>query len=215
MGFDFNAGDLIGKLASASAKLTRGKNFDDSKIDSKDELFTFMTGLDGIKNQAKTQNADLSEAEIEAMAKAELNEVLDFKFGTKEVGIEDKDQSGFFNDDEISLESLMGYLDESIEVTDKAKIEKYNELGTVANDPELKAVDTLADAGFDSDLINILVNDETIAGSVRYIVKDIISGSAERIGSESEEDTAYAESPEDMETLGLLKESADYEKAML
>ena len=212
MGFDFNAGDLIGKLANASAKLSRGDKFDDKKIDSKDELFTFMTGLDGIKNQAKVQNADVTEAEIEAMAKAELNEVLDFNFGTKEVGVEDKDQSGFFNDDEISLESLMGYLDESIEVTDKAKIEKYNELGTVANDPELKAVDTLADAGFDSDLINILVNDETIAGSVRYIVKDIISGSAERIGTTSEEDTAYAESPEDMETLGQVKESADYER---
>ncbi|MCR5265880.1 MAG: hypothetical protein K6E29_04730 [Cyanobacteria bacterium RUI128] len=212
MGFNFNAGDLIGKLSNASAKVSKGKEFNDSTIDTKEELFTFMTGVDGIKNQAKVHNADISEAEIEAMAKAELNEVLDFNFGTKEVGIEDKDNSGFFNDDEISLDALMGYLDENIEVTDKAKIEKYNELGVVANDPELKAVDTLADAGFDSDLINILVNDESIAGSVRYIVKDILSGSAERIGAESNEDTAYAESPEDMETLGQVKQSADYER---
>ena len=209
MGIDFNAGNLIGKLADASKKVSQGK--DDSRIDTKEELFTFMTGLDAIKNQAKVQNAEVTEAEVEAAAKSELSEVLDLKLG-RDAGLENNTTMSIFTDEEISLENLMSYLDDNIEVTDKAKIEKYNELGTVANDPELRAVDTLSEAGFDEDLINVLINDESVAGAMRFVVKDIISGNAERIGKTSEEDTAYAKSPEDMETLGQVKESADYER---
>ena len=207
MGIDFrNLGKVFENIANVSAKITNDNKKD--VINNAQELFTYKTSVDAVKNQAEI-SGEATVEEVEAAAKAELSKVMDYDFGTK-AGLEDTDGNGVFTDDEISLESLMGYLDDNI---DMEKVSAYNEKGVVAQDPELKAVDTLTDAGFESDLVELLVNDPEIAGAVRYIVKDILNGTADRMFASVNEDNEYStENAENLETLGLIKESADYER---
>ena len=211
MGIDFNG--LIKNLAQVSAKITKGKDFNDKTIDSKDELFTYMTGVQGIKNQANVEGADFTEADVEKAAKAELQQCLDYSFGTKELGIEDVNQDAAFSEDEISLENLMSYLDENV---DTDKIAKYNEKGLTDAD-SVEAMSALEKADFDPELVNILVNDDSIAGAVKYIVKDILSNRAESI-TKSVIDfngLAYTDAGYDSDiydTANLLKQDADFSR---
>ena len=187
MGIDFNNLDKVFEnLANASAKITNDKKKD--VINNAQELFTYKTGVDAVKNQAEI-SGEATVAEVEAAAKAELSKVMDYEFGTQ-AGLEDANKDGAFSDDDISLESLMGYLDENI---DMEKVAAYNEKGLVANDSELKAVDTLTDAGFEADLVDVLVNDPEISGAVRYIVQDVLNGTAKRMFSALNDDNEYAQ----------------------
>ena len=187
MGIDFNnLGKVFENIANASAKITN----DDKKdvINNAQELFTYKTSVDAVKNQAEI-SGEATVEEVEAAAKKELSKVMDYSFG-ETAGLEDKNQDGVFSEDEISLESLMSYLDDNI---DMEKVKEYNDKGIVAQDSELKAVDTLTDAGFDSDLVELLVNDSAISGAVRYIVKDILSGTADRMFTALNQDDEYTQ----------------------
>ena len=115
MGTNFDPiNSLIKNLSQASSKISREENKSDEKIDSKNELFAFLRGLGGIKDKAKASEIGMTEAEVEAAAKAELNEVLDFSFGTSELGIKDKNGNGYFDEDEISIENLMSLMDDEV-----------------------------------------------------------------------------------------------------
>lgn len=187
MGIDFNnLGKVFENIANASAKITN----DDKKdvINNAQELFTYKTSVDAVKNQAEI-SGEATVEEVEAAAKKELSKVMDYSFG-ETAGLEDKNQDGVFSEDEISLESLMSYLDDNI---DMEKVKEYSDKGIVAQDSELKAVDTLTDAGFDSDLVELLVNDSAISGAVRYIVKDILSGTADRMFTALNQDDEYTQ----------------------
>lgn len=207
MGIDFrNLGKVFENIANVSAKITNDNKKD--VINNAQELFTYKTSVDAVKNQAEI-SGEATVEEVEAAAKAELSKVMDYDFGTK-AGLEDTDGNGVFTDDEISLESLMSYLDKNI---DMEKVKTYNDKGIVAKDSELKAVDTLTDAGFEADLVEVLVNDPAIAGAVRYVVQDILNGTANRMFASVNEDIEYSQNDEkNLATLGLIKESADFEK---
>ena len=207
MGIDFNG--LIRNLSDTSKRISKGK--DNERIDTKEELFTFMTGVDALKNKAKADNKAVTEADVEAMAKAELSEVLDIEIG-REAGLDNNTTMNVFTEEEISLENLMSYLDENV---DMDKVEKYNERGIISGHEEMQAVVTLGEAGFEGEMIELLVDDESLAGAVRYIVRDIASGSAQRISKNSDTLTSETETPEQADIAGLLERDAWYQKELV
>lgn len=207
MGIDFNG--LIRNLSDTSKRISQGK--DNERIDTKEELFTFMTGVDALKNKAKADNKEITEADVEAMAKAELSEVLDIEIG-REAGLDNNTTMNVFTEEEISLENLMSYLDENV---DMDKVEKYNEKGIISGHEEMQAVVTLGEAGFEGEMIELLVDDESLAGAVRYIVRDIASGSAQRISKNSDTLTSETETPEQADIAGLLERDAWYQKELV
>jgi len=207
MGIDFNG--LIRNLSDTSKRISQGK--DNERIDTKEELFTFMTGVDALKNKAKADNKEITEADVEAMAKAELSEVLDIEIG-REAGLDNNTTMNVFTEEEISLENLMSYLDENV---DMDKVEKYNERGIISGHEEMQAVVTLGEAGFEGEMIELLVDDESLAGAVRYIVRDIASGSAQRISKNSDTLTSETETPEQADIAGLLERDAWYQKELV
>lgn len=209
MGIDFNG--LFRNLANTSKRISQGENLSNERIDTKEELFTFMTGLDGIKNKAKAEKSDMSEADIEAMAKAELSEVLDIQIG-RDAGLDNNTTMNVFTEEEISLENLMSYLDENI---DMEKVEKYNEKGVISGYEEMQAVVKLGEAGFEGEMLEILIDDESLAGAVRYIVRDIASGSADRISKNADNITSDTETSEQADMAGLLERDAWYQKELV
>lgn len=179
MGIDFNSFNgfkqMLEGIAKTAGKISVNKGQDKNEgINNAEELFTFNTMAKGVESQTDPQNIEQArQAEREV-----LSAMLDYNFAKNEVGLEDKNEDGFFSEDEISLETLASYLDENI---DMEKVNKYNEKGVIAEQEELDAINTLEKAEFDKDLINVLMQDDSIAGAIRYIVKDILSGRADEM----------------------------------
>ncbi len=179
MGIDFN--NLIKNLGQAAANMQNDK----SKIDTKTELNTYVSGWDAIKAKAEAESSANSEAKIdisslEGEMKSELASLMGAEFG-KSAGVQNKGdvQKPLFSEDEISLENMMALLAPE-DGMDIDKLREYNKKPMLSAASE--SVDALTDAGFDSELVEIMV--ESTPGAVKYISDAIKSGSAKRIGDD-------------------------------
>lgn len=178
MGIDFNG--LIKNLGTTAAKLQNNKE----KIDTKTELNTYVSGWDAIKAKAVAENAQAATEdatniqELEGQMKSELASLMGAEFG-QTAGVQNKGtaEEPVFSDEDISLENMMSLL----EPEDGLNIQKLREYNSKPLEGGFAAgeVTTMADFGFDLDLVEILM--DTAPKAVRYIADAIKNGSADRI----------------------------------
>lgn len=195
MGIDF--GKLIGNLGTTAASMQNDK----SKIDTKTELNTYVSGWDAIKAKAQSENAKEANVNeqvdigtLEAEMKSELAGLMGAEFG-KSAGVENKgtENKPLFSEDEISLENMMSLLSTE-DGLDIDKLREENKKPMLSTNEEQSAVDDMNEFGFDAELTDILM--ETAPGAVKYVSNAIKSGRAKAIAdnvNEFERDITGAE----------------------
>lgn len=198
---DFNINQfssLLGNLGKASANMENDK----TKIDSKSELNAYVSGWDAIKAKAESAGAEQTDiSTLEGDMKSELASLMGADFG-KSAGVQGKEKNGnvVFSEDEISLENMMSMLSPE-DGLDIGKLREYNKKPMLSSVEEQNdAISTMENAGFDSELVNILM-DET-PGALKHITNSIKNGSANRIGKHIDL-LAYADG--DKQNLSLIE----------
>ncbi|MCR5266019.1 MAG: hypothetical protein K6E29_05435 [Cyanobacteria bacterium RUI128] len=211
MGIDF--GKLIGNLGTTAASMQNDK----SKIDTKTELNTYVSGWDAIKVKAEAENAKPANANeqvnidgLESEMKLELAVLLGAEFG-KSAGVENKgtEKEPFFSEDEISLENMMSLLSAEDGV-DIDKLREENKKPMLSAQSE--SVESLTEAGFDAELVNIMA--ESTPGAVKYISDAIKSGRAQEVSEAAANDAEEFDTPETLETANLLRTHSRFEKSI-
>lgn len=208
MGIDFN--NLIKNLGQAAANLQNDK----SKIDTKTELNTYVSGWDAIKAKAEAENsANANAVDISALEgdmKSELASLMGAEFG-KSAGVENKGDVNkpVFSEEEISLENMMALLapEDGIDI---GKLREYNKKPMLSAESE--SVDALTNAGFDSELVEIMV--ESTPGAVKYISDAIKSGRAEKIANAVIQDDAEFGTAAEMDMANIIRAHSRLEKAI-
>lgn len=208
MGIDFN--NLIKNLGQAAANLQNDK----SKIDTKTELNTYVSGWDAIKAKAEAENsANANAVDISALEgdmKSELASLMGAEFG-KSAGVENKGDANkpVFSEEEISLENMMALLapEDGIDI---GKLREYNKKPMLSAESE--SVDALTNAGFDSELVEIMV--ESTPGAVKYISDAIKSGRAEKIANAVIQDDAEFGTAAEMDMANIIRAHSRLEKAI-
>jgi len=199
-GFDINNfGSLISNLGKTAASLEK----DQTKIDTKSELNTYVSGWDAIKAKAEAdgaQQADISA--LEGDMKSELASLMGAEFG-KSAGVNAKEENGkaVFSDEDISLENMMAMLEPEDDM-DINKLREYNKIPLATQAEETQAMETLTEAGFDPELVDVLV-DET-PGAIRHITDAIKSGKADRIALDAAM-YDYGKSKTDADIIGSIR----------
>lgn len=168
---------LLGNLGKASASMQN----DTTKIDTKSELNTYVSGWDAIK--AKAESAGAEKADISALEgdmKSELASLMGAEFG-KTAGIQGKEKNGnvVFSEEDVSLENMMAMLapEDGLDID---KLREYNKKPMLSSiDEQNQEVATLQNAGFDSELVNILMDE--VPGALKHITNSIKDGSAKRM----------------------------------
>ena len=185
MGIDF--GKLIGNLGTTAASMQNDK----SKIDTKTELNTYVSGWDAIKAKAQTENAKTENIDtqvdidtLEAEMKSELAGLMGAEFG-KSAGVENKGnaEQPLFSEDEISLENMMSLLstEDGLDI-DKLREENKKRIHSTPDEQSADDVYNMNNFGFAPELTDILV--ETNPGAVKYISNAIKSGRATAISDD-------------------------------
>lgn len=168
---------LLGNLGKTSASMQN----DTTKIDTKSELNTYVSGWDAIK--AKAESAGAEKADISALEgdmKSELASLMGAEFG-KTAGIQGKEKNGnvVFSEEDVSLENMMAMLapEDGLDID---KLREYNKKPMLSSiDEQNQEVATLQNAGFDSELVNILMDE--VPGALKHITNSIKDGSAKRM----------------------------------
>ena len=168
---------LLGNLGKASASMQN----DTTKIDTKSELNTYVSGWDAIK--AKAESAGAEKADISALEgdmKSELASLMGAEFG-KTAGIQGKEKNGnvVFSEEDVSLENMMAMLapEDGLDID---KLREYNKKPMLSSvEEQNQEVATLQNAGFDSELVNILMDE--VPGALKHITNSIKEGSAKRM----------------------------------
>lgn len=168
---------LLGNLGKASASMQN----DTTKIDTKSELNTYVSGWDAIK--AKAESAGAEKADISALEgdmKSELASLMGAEFG-KTAGIQGKEKNGnvVFSEEDVSLENMMAMLapEDGLDID---KLREYNKKPMLSSvEEQNQEVATLQNAGFDSELVNILMDE--VPGALKHITNSIKDGSAKRM----------------------------------
>ena len=168
---------LLGNLGKTSASMQN----DTTKIDTKSELNTYVSGWDAIK--AKAESAGAEQADISALEgdmKSELASLMGAEFG-KTAGIQGKEKNGnvVFSEEDVSLENMMAMLapEDGLDID---KLREYNKKPMLSSiDEQNQEVATLQNAGFDSELVNILMDE--VPGALKHITNSIKDGSAKRM----------------------------------
>lgn len=179
---------LLGNLGKASASMQN----DTTKIDTKSELNTYVSGWDAIK--AKAESAGAEKADISALEgdmKSELASLMGAEFG-KTAGIQGKEKNGdvVFSEEDVSLENMMAMLapEDGLDID---KLREYNKKPMLSSvEEQNQEVATLQNAGFDSALVNIMMDE--VPGALKHITNSIKEGSAKRIGNEISDSDKYA-----------------------
>lgn len=168
---------LLGNLGKASASMQN----DTTKIDTKSELNTYVSGWDAIK--AKAESAGAEKADISALEgdmKSELASLMGAEFG-KTAGIQGKEKNGnvVFSEEDVSLENMMAMLapEDGLDIDKLREFNKKPMLSSV--EEQNQEVATLQNAGFDSELVNILMDE--VPGALKHITNSIKDGSAKRM----------------------------------
>lgn len=170
---------LLGNLGKASA----GMQNDTTKIDTKSELNAYVSGWDAIR--AKAESAGAEKADISALEgdmKSELASLMGAEFG-KTAGVQGKEKNNevVFSEEDVSLENMMAMLapEDGLDID---KLREYNKKPMLSSFEEYnEAISTLQGAGFDSELVNILMDE--VPGALKHITNSIKDGSAKRIGN--------------------------------
>lgn len=168
---------LLGNLGKASASMQN----DTTKIDTKSELNTYVSGWDAIK--AKAESAGAEKADISALEgdmKSELASLMGAEFG-KTAGIQGKEKNGnvVFSEEDVSLENMMALLapEDGLDID---KLREYNKKPMLSSvEEQNQEVATLQNAGFDSALVNIMMDE--VPGALKHITNSIKDGSAKRM----------------------------------
>ena len=179
---------LLGNLGKASASMQN----DTTKIDTKSELNTYVSGWDAIKAKAESagaEKADISALEVDM--KSELASLMGAEFG-KTAGIQGKEKNGnvVFSEEDVSLENMMAMLapEDGLDID---KLREYNKKPMLSSvEEQNQEVATLQNAGFDSALVNIMMDE--VPGALKHITNSIKEGSAKRIGNEISDSDKYA-----------------------
>ena len=178
MGIDF--GKLISNLGVNAASLQN----DRSKIDTKTELNTYVSGWDAVRAKAEAENAQVKDKSdavnidaLEAEMNSELSSLMGADFG-KSAGVKTQgtEKEPFFSEEDISLENMMSLLSTE-DGLDINKLREENKKPMLSDGA--REISTMETFGFDSELTQILM--ETAPGAVKYISDAIKSGAAERI----------------------------------
>lgn len=178
---------LLGNLGKASASMQN----DTTKIDTKSELNTYVSGWDAIK--AKAESAGAEKADISALEgdmKSELASLMGAEFG-KTAGIQGKEKNGnvVFSEEDVSLENMMAMLapEDGLDID---KLREYNKKPMLSSvEEQNQEVATLQNAGFDSALVNIMMDE--VPGALKHITNSIKDGSAKRIVNEISDSEKY------------------------
>ena len=201
---DFNISQfssLINNLGKSSAKMQK----DENTIDTKAELNAYVSGWDAIKAKAQSSGAEQTDMSLlEGDMKSELASLMGADFG-KSAGVKGKEVQGqtLFSADEISLENMMSLLapEDNLDIE---KLREYNKKPMLSSVEERNdEVSTLENAGFSSELVNILM-DET-PSALKHITNSIKTGAADRIKASIENFDGLAEDEKDMDILGYIK----------
>lgn len=188
---------LLGNLGKASASMQN----DTTKIDTKSELNTYVSGWDAIK--AKAESAGAEKADISALEgdmKSELASLMGAEFG-KTAGIQGKEKNGnvVFSEEDVSLENMMAMLapEDGLDID---KLREYNKKPMLSSvEEQNQEVATLQNAGFDSALVNIMMDE--VPGALKHITNSIKDGSAKRIGNEISDVDKYSRGDVSMQNL--------------
>ena len=200
-GFDINNfGSMISNLGKASANMQN----DAEKIDTKAELNAYVSGWDAIKASAEKQGAEAADISmLEGDMKAELANLMGATFG-ETAGVKKSADGAVFSAEEISLENMMALL-EPEDGLDLDKLREYNKQPIAALDDAIDGVFELTEAGFSTELIQVLM-DET-PGAIKHITNSIKDGSANRINNYAQ-NLEYAPNRQDAEVLGWIQYDA-------
>lgn len=178
---------LLGNLGKTSASMQN----DTTKIDTKSELNAYVSGWDAIK--AKAESAGAEKADISALEgdmKSELASLMGAEFG-KTAGVQGKEKNGnvVFSEEDVSLENMMAMLAPE-DGFDIDKLREYNKKPMLSSvEEQNQAVATLQNAGFDSELVNILMDE--VPGALKHITDSIENGSHKRIGNDISDSEKY------------------------
>ena len=205
---DFNINQfssLLNNLGKASAKMQN----DENKIDTKSELNAYVSGWDAIKAKAESAGAEQADiSSLEGDMKSELASLMGADFG-KSAGVQGEEQNGevVFSEEEISLENMMAMLapEDGLDIDKLREFNKKLMLSSV--EEQNQEVATLQDAGFDSELVNILM-DET-PGALKHITNSIKTGAAARVQDSINTFDGIAQGDvKNLEILGYIKNDA-------
>ncbi len=205
---DFNINQfssLLNNLGKASAKMQN----DENKIDTKSELNAYVSGWDAIKAKAESAGAEQVDiSSLEGDMKSELASLMGADFG-KSAGVQGKEQNNevVFSEDEISLENMMALLapEDGLDIDKLREFNKKPMLSSVEERNE--EISTLQNAGFDSELVAVLM-DET-PGALKHITNSIKTGSATRVQNSIETLDGLAQGDvKNLEILGYIKNDA-------
>ena len=199
MGFDINNfGSMISNLGKASAKMQK----DETKIDTKSELNAYVSGWDAIKASAEKAGAEAGDiSALEGNMKSELASLMGAEFG-QAAGAKKTSDGSAFSAEEISLENMMSLL-EPEDGLDIGKLREYNKQPVATLDDAIDGVIELTEAGFDNDLVQVLM-DET-PGAIKHITNSIKTGAADRIGANVSDLGEYSDGDKEKLTLaGIL-----------
>ena len=188
---------LLGNLGEKSASMQN----DTTKIDTKSELNTYVSGWDAIK--AKAESAGAEKADISALEgdmKSELASLMGAEFG-KTAGIQGKEKNGnvVFSEEDVSLENMMAMLapEDGLDID---KLREYNKKPMLSSvEEQNQEVATLQNAGFDSTLVNIMMDE--VPGALKYITDSIENGSEKRIGNDISDSDKYSRGDVSMHNL--------------
>ena len=198
---------LLGNLGKASASMQN----DTTKIDTKSELNTYVSGWDAIK--AKAESAGAEKADISALEgdmKYELASLMGAEFG-KTAGIQGKEKNGnvVFSEEDVSLENMMAMLapEDGLDIDKLREFNKKPMLSSVEEHNE--EISTLQNVEFDSDFVAVFM-DET-PGALKHITNSIKTGSATRVQNSIETLDGLAKGdPEIAEVVGCIQHDALY-----
>ena len=184
MGIDFtNLNKIKNFIQQAKLRSTQiDNNKDTTKFTSKEEALAFGLVVKGLKDGAEAQSVS-NDGEVKAVTTSDIDKIVK----EETLGYFGSEVSPAFTEDEISLENLMQFVDENVDID---KLNKYNEIAKNDKDGKIELsveeMTALKEAGFDDDLVEVLLNDKNTAGSIAYIAKDILSGRAKQISDRAE-----------------------------
>ncbi|GEM_PF-6864245 len=187
MGINFN--DLLRNLGNVSAKITNDGAHDNTKIDSKAELNSYVSGWDAIKAKADKQNADakvnnksaetVDVASLESDMKSELASLMgaEFKSQAKVETKTNNDGKAVFANDENVLEEMMSVLAKETDGVDLKALREYNKKG-IGFAEDIDAPEVLAAAGFEPEMVNVLLDE--MPGALVHIKHSIQNNTPKR-----------------------------------
>lgn len=201
MGIDFNNfNNLKSELFNIGKGIAKqGGNLD--KIDTQSEKLLFDSE---IENKCASAGVDASEIYNDTS----ISSLMGASFSANVKG-EEQNNKVVFSEDEISLENMMAMLapEDGLDIDKLREFNKKPMLSSV--EEQNQEVATLQNAGFDSALVNISMDE--VPGALKHITNSIKTGSATRVQNSIETLDGLAKGDSQIaEVVGLIQHDALY-----